>query len=84
MNEELDLFPQSPWVKHTRQRYNSMIGLVMCEVERTGKRWTATLTLINTGEVRYMDSTSPLSVFLQAVTRAALDYSLLYDKKKGN
>lgn len=84
MNETdgLDLWPNSPWVKHTRTRYVSMIGLMICEIDRTGKRWTATLTLINTGEVRHMDSTAPLSVFLQAVTNAAINTSLLYDSKK--
>lgn len=79
----LDLWPASPWIKHTRSHYISMIGLMIIEIDRTGKRWTATLTTMNTGEIRYMDSTSALSVFTQAVEKAAIEYSLLYDKKKG-
>lgn len=82
MDETIDLWPQSPWVKHTRTHYVSMIGLCIIEIDRTGKRWTATITTMQSGEIRYMDTTSPLSVFLQAVEKAALEYSMLYDKRK--
>lgn len=81
-DDNIDLYPQSLWVKHSRARYVSMIGLFIIEIERTGKRWTTTLTSIMTGEVRYMDTTSPLSVATQAAEKAALEYSATYEKGK--
>lgn len=82
MPQELDFWPQSRWVRHNRSRYVALIALFIIEIERTGNRWTTTLTSIITGEIRHMDTRSPLSVAIQSAEKAAADYSATYEKGK--
>lgn len=59
------------WVKHSRTRYNALVGTHLGEIERTGVRWTITLTSLKTGVVSTLDTRSPLSVAVQMAEKAA-------------
>jgi len=64
--------PESMWVRHNRTRYTALVGTHLAEIERTGTRWTITLTSIKTGAVTNLDTRSPLSVAVQMTEKAAL------------
>lgn len=73
----MDLQDESPseaaWVRHNRTRYVSLLGTHLGEIERTGVRWTITLTSIKTGEVTILDTRSPLSVAVKMAENAAAE-----------
>lgn len=64
---------EGAWVRHNRTRYVSLLGTHLGEIERTGVRWTITLTSIKTGQVTTLDTRSPLSVAVRMAEKAAKD-----------
>lgn len=68
------------WVRHNRTRYTKLVGTHLGEIERTGVRWTITLTSIKTGAVTILDTRSPLSVAVSKAEAAARQEA----EKEGN
>lgn len=76
-------FSNVPWVRQTRTKYNTMLGLYMVEIERTGQRWTTTLISIITGQIIVLETRSPLSVAIrQAENRAAVHTETHLEKEE--